>query len=1507
MNQRQEQGPGRTGGGSKGKRRRGSGRSGRGPRPFTPLQLAQRAAALPVVTFPDLPVSAHRDQIAAAIAQHQVVIVAGETGSGKTTQLPKICLQLGRGISGLIGHTQPRRLAARSVAERIADELGQTVGREPGQVIGYQVRFTDEVGPTTLVKLMTDGILLNEIQVDPDLRRYDTLIIDEAHERSLNIDFILGYLARLLPRRPDLKVIITSATIDSDRFADHFSQFTGDRVPVIEVSGRTYPVEIRYRPLSPDQSGTPAKTPTEEAEPSTAQTPGAGAPQLVLEDPDDDLATLGYGLGEAIDLEQGLCGAVDELLSEPAGDILVFLPGERDIREAQVALEEFLRERRPPVSVELVPLFARLSAAEQHRIFAPHSRRRIILSTNIAETSLTVPGIKYVVDAGLARISRFSNKTKVQRLPIERVSQASANQRSGRAGRLEDGIAIRLYSAGDYAARPRYTEPEILRTSLAAVILQMAALGLGEVSQFPFLDPPSSRAVRDGVQLLVELGALTEAGKLTSIGRKLARLPIDPRLGRMLLAGQENGCASEVLVIIAALSIQDVRERPLDAQAAADQAHARFNDSRSDFMTYLNLWRYLNVQARDLSGSAFRRLCHREYLHYLRFREWRDVVGQLRQMCREMGIQVEALGEPDRGEIRQYADPASAVVEYGRGVRAVDYDQLHRALLVGLLSNIGTWEQAKGTYLGARATRFTVWPGSGLAGGHPPWIMAAELVETSRLFARTVAQIKIEWVEHAAQHLLTRSYSEPYWSRAKGAALIKERVSLYGLTLAADRSVLLASLGDRQLGASLAPQLAPPQPGSIAAIAQGLFAQAGSGGWSSQFFGPKPEAEGLTARELAREMFLREALVEGNWRVSYLKFQRENQELLDEAREVEQRSRQAGKVAGEEELFRFFDERVPAEITSARSFENWWKKTRPDQPRLLNYRWEDVIHDVSRGGEDGFPDHWQQGELSLPLSYDFQPGSDTDGVTVTIALAQLPQVQDEGFDWLVPGLLSQLCAGTIRALPKEKRRLLAPAPDVGEQVAKRLTHRGETVLEAAVSPAEEAEDPRSLGASLDRLAQWAQQTGKAKGPLTVSPQSVNPVPEPTPSPEVTPPSEVTRRFFPAFAQAVANLRGVELTEADEQHVSQHLPAHLQMHFQVVDRNGKVLAHGSSLLELQRRLAPQADRAIHQAVRQAVRQAGKERPGRAHASTADAGSWQQEEVTEFPSNPIAPVVETTNAQGLTVRGYPALVAAPDRDLVSLRLCATAEQAELSHRDGVARLLERQLRLPLTRVTTRWSGREALLLAASPYPSTEALVAAAQLAAARTLRAELAPQPIRRAEDFAELVSQARDRFEEEVYRLLQLTVKSLEAQRRVEEALDRHPEESLEPVRRQVRRELKRLLSADFLTETDRRTLSSLPRYLDALAIRLDRAARGPAALRTDQERWSNLLELRTRWDDARERAAARPLNLQVHDRLNRVKWLLEELAVSQFAEQLGTAERVSPQRISRQLDAIWEG
>ena len=1635
-------------------------------KPFTPEQLAERAAAIPVIEFPDLPVSARRDEIARAIRDHQVVIVSGETGSGKTTQLPKICMQLGRGVSGMIGHTQPRRLAARSVADRIAHELGQTVGRESGQVVGYQVRFTDEVGPTTLVKLMTDGILLAEIQSDPMLRRYDTLIIDEAHERSLNIDFILGYVARLLPARPDLKVIITSATIDSDRFARHFGTWEGapgsgrliEPAPVIEVSGRTYPVEIRYRPLGPTTpSSYTSEASSQQADENievieTTDVTESGPMQLVLEDPDDELATLGYGMGEDIDVETAICHAVDELSAEGDGDILVFLPGERDIRDTEAALLDHLKGRgrragddkgAHPGDIEILPLYARLTAAEQHRVFEPHRLRRVVLATNVAETSLTVPGIRYVIDPGLARISRYSNKTKVQRLPIEPVSQASANQRAGRCGRIAEGVAIRLFSQADYVSRPRFTEPEILRTSLASVILQMASLGLGAVEDFPFLDAPDRRAVRDGVALLVEIGALAQDSgtedatpassqyRLTGIGRDLARLPIDPRLGRMLLEAERLGCASEVLVIVAALSIQDVRERPAEHQGAADASHARLADPHSDFITYLNLWRYLAVQARDLSGSAFRRLCRAEFFHYLRWREWRDVVGQLRQMARALGIGVGPVGEPSTGDVVEAArfggaqDAAvRAVLAYGQGPASVDADQVHRSLLVGLLSYLGSWDETKRDYEGARGTHFTIWPGSGVS-GHPAWVMTAELVETSRLFARTVARIRPEWVEPAARDLLKRSYSEPFWSVAKGAAMVRERVTLYGLTLAADREVLLGRLGDLVIDEAVAASRShAPRAGSLEALAAGLVSASkdplSSGSFEPRHFEELAAArEGTTARELAREMFIRNALVDGQWREKH-GFQRRNEALVEQAREVERRSRTHGLVADEQARFRFFDDLIPEHVTSAAAFNRWWKDERRSHPDLLIYPASLLMPREATSGE-GFPDRWQCGDLSLALSYEFAPGSPRDGVSMHIPIEVLERVSDKGTDWLVPGMREDLLTEAIRALPKGVRRLLAPAPDVAASVARWIEQAGDEPALAVAASADSSAgpartgagagggkktaqsdepDPLSLDAAMGRLAAWGATSGKlstrnspkknatkgskkqasasaddatSAGPRGAAAQpgtAASPASHAgaaasgatgadatsTNAPSTATAAAPTRRaltdgpVLDALAHAVRVLRGVDLSEADLAHARAHLPDHLRMTFVVTDASGKELGAGKDLAYLQRSLAHDANKAVRTAVRAALEEASEKQarrnkrgrggkysattgangttsgassptdsstgsPGEKSPSTSANGAtatgngprdaaqasapdptFHADGITQMPTLPRS-ITQTSGT--MTLRAFPALVpqGSASAPAAGVRVMASAAEADREHRAGLARLLLTRVALATNRVTTRWTGREALMLAASPYADTAALVADAQLASALALVDELStPANVRDPEAFETLVAAARDAHEDRVYQILSHVVRALEASAEADAAVRSHPQASLEETTRDVARHGKTLLYEGFVSATPAFALPHLARYLRAGAVRIERAASSPGALGRDLEDMDRIHQAEADIAAARQALERRPYEARAAA-LTQARWMAEELRVSMFAQTLGTPNKVSMKRL----------
>ena len=881
-------------------------------------RVRRRAEAIPAPEYPEqLPVSARKDEIAEAIRENQVVVIAGETGSGKTTQIPKICLELGRGVRGMIGHTQPRRLAARSVAERIADELGVEIGGP----VGSAVRFDDRTGPDTSVKLMTDGVLLAEIRRDRLLHAYDTIIIDEAHERSLNIDFLLGYLKQILPRRPDLKLIITSATIDPERFARHFAGPDGRPAPVIEVSGRTFPVEIRYRPLQVEHGD-----------------------RVIDLDPLDALAD-----------------AVAELLREDDGDVLVFLSGEREIRDA----EEVLRGRKFR-NTEIFPLFARLTAAEQQRAFRAHSTRRVVLSTNIAETSVTVPGIRYVVDTGLARISRYSTRTKVQRLPIEPISQASAAQRAGRCGRVADGICIRLYSEEDFEARPEFTDPEILRTNLASVILSMADLDLGPVDDFPFVEPPDRKAVRDGMTLLTELGALTvdddERPRLTEVGRDMAALPLDPRLARMVVEGHRNGALGDVLVVVAALTVQDIRERPAEERDKADQFHRRFTDKTSDFLGYLNLWRYITEQRRELSGSAFRKMCKAEYLHWLRIREWQDLNAQLRSMCRERGW------HPPSGQASE--------------------DDLHKAILTGLLTNVGMREEDAREFRGTRGIRFQIFPGSDLARKPPRWVMASELVETSRLWARDVARIDPAWIEQLGGHLTRTQYSEPHWSDARGAAMAYEKVLLLGLTVVEARRVLLSRVD------------AP----------------------------------------LAREMLVRHGIVEGrlDTRVPVI---RENAEAVAQARELETRSRRRDLVIDDEALVAFYLERLPGDITSGRHLDSWWKKRGHRDPDAIRLTPADIRTSEAAPDAGDFPPFWQQGDRRFELHYEFDPGGAADGITVRIPLPQLSSVTTAGFEWLVPGLREELYTEMLRTLPKYLRRLCSPPAEYAALLARDVTPR----------------------------------------------------------------------------------------------------------------------------------------------------------------------------------------------------------------------------------------------------------------------------------------------------------------------------------------------------------------------------------------------------------------------------------------------------------------------------------
>jgi ATP-dependent helicase HrpA len=1295
------------------------------------------------ISYPEhLPVSERREDIAAAIRDHQVVIVAGETGSGKTTQLPKICLELGRGAGrenggGLIGHTQPRRIAARSVAERIADELST----ELGDLVGYQVRFTDRTSAASRIKLMTDGILLAELQRDRDLKRYDTIIIDEAHERSLNIDFLLGYLKRLLPRRPDLKVIVTSATIDTQRFAEHFALDPAGRVasaserietrpaPIIEVSGRTYPVEVRYRPLMelPEDTG-----------------------------PDAD------GDGEPVvrDQTEAIVEAVKELSAEGPGDILVFLPGEREIRDTADALADISKSvRGGGGGVEIVPLYSRLSAADQHRVFQPHTGRRVVLATNVAETSLTVPGIKYVIDSGVARISRYSARSKVQRLPIEAISQASANQRSGRCGRVEAGIAIRLYSEEDFEGRPEFTDPEILRTNLASVILQMASLGLGEISRFPFVEAPDSRNITAGVQLLEELGALvpgsTAAARLTGLGKKLARLPIDPRLARMILEAERLGCVREVIVIAAALSLQDPRERPGQdhpkEQAQADQFHARFKAESSDFITWLNLWRYLKEQQRELSSSAFRRMCKREFLNYLRVREWQEFESQLRQVCKEMRL--------DTGRSSLTADSTTG------GGQPYDADGIHQALLSGLLSHIGMLEerekekpaQARGgdkprrpgprEYLGARNTKFAIFPGSALHKKNPQFVMAGELVETSRLWARQNAAIKPEWAERLAGDLVKRTYSEPHWSRKRAAVMARERVTLYGVPLIADRLVNY----------------------------------------------------GRIDAAIARELFIRHALVYGEWQTHH-RFLAENAKLLEEAKELEHRARRRDIVVDEHTLFDFYDARIPENVVSGAHFDRWWKQQRDKSVLTFDLDMLTREHDVD---ETEFPSQWESGPLTFEIGYHFEPGTAEDGLTIDVPVATLNRVGDDDFSWNVPGLREELVTALIRSLPKNLRTSFVPAPD---QARKFL-----------------AETPAGEEPLLDALERWARSSAGVHIPREAWDQS-------------------------------------------------KIPEHLRPTYRVVDESGRERARGKDLAALKAPLAGE----FRKAIAEVATDAGLSRTGLTTWSIGDL-----------------PATVTEKRAGHEVTVYPALD--DEGTTAGVVVCGSVEEAEARHRLGVARLLLLAKPSPAKQVIDGLTMQDKLALASTPYANTAALVEDCRAAVVQQV-VDARPRAMTEAA-FTELEQALGSAAEHQaaVAAVLSDALRALAAWREVDKALSGRADMRQLPALTDMKDQLGRLMTRGFIREAGATQLRRYPTYLAAIVERRRKLDQNIAADRQLQDRIADLQE------HYLHQVAALPAGRPPGERLRQARWMLEEYRIQLWAQQLGTAQTVSDQRIRKVL------
>ena len=1239
--------------------------------------IIRRQANCPEITYPEnLPVSQKKDAIYNAIRDNQVVIIAGETGSGKTTQIPKVCLELGRGIKGFIGHTQPRRLAARSVAERIAHELKSTLGES----VGYKVRFSDHVGDNTLVKLMTDGILLAELQQDKLLLQYDTIIIDEAHERSLNIDFILGYLKQLLPKRPDLKVIITSATIDPERFSKHFSQ-----APIIEVSGRTYPVEVRYRPIGGDE------------------------------------------LDSDKDMTDGIIDAIDELSRESAGDILIFMSGEREIRDTADALNK-LQLRH----TEVLPLFARLSNSEQNRIFHPHNGRRIILATNVAETSLTVPGIKYVIDTGFARVSRYSYRTKVQRLPIEPISQASANQRKGRCGRVSDGICIRLYSEDDFISRAEFTDPEILRTNLASVILQMTSIGLGDIGAFPFVQPPDKRNIQDGVRLLEELGALQEgtnnngAYRLTPMGKQLAQLPIDPRLARMVLEARKYGAVKELMVITSALSIQDPRERPMDKQQASDEKHRRFQDKDSDFLSFLNMWDYLKTQQKELSHSQFRKLCRQEFLNFMRVREWQDVYTQLRQVVKELGFPVNS-------------EPA-------------DFRSVHVALLSGLLSHIGQKDADKQEFTGARNARFSIYPGSGLFKKPPKWTMVAELVETSRLWGRIAARIEPEWIEPIAEHLVKHQYSEPHWSKAQGAVMANEKVTLYGLPIVASRPINYSQIDPL----------------------------------------------------LCRELFIRHALVEGDWQTRHAFF-RDNLKLRTEVEELEHKSRRRDILVDDETMFTFYDQRIPQDVVSSRHFDKWWKEAQKTSPDLLNFEKSMLIKDdAKRVSALDYPNYWQQDNLKLRLTYQFEPGTAADGVTVHIPLPILNQVKDEGFDWQIPGIRHELIVALIKSLPKPIRRNFVPAPNYASAFLERV--------------------PQVEGDLLDRLE-----------------------------------------------KELRRMTGVTVDRESWQ--LDQVAEHLKMTFRVVGDKNKILAESKDLNKLKENL--------------------KEKVQETLSAVADDGIEQQNlHIWSFGDLPQR---YEQKRGGYSVKAYPALV--DEKNSVGIKLFETETEQQASMWEGVRRLLLLNIPSPIKYLHEKLPNKAKLGLYFNPYGKVLDLIDDCIACGVDKLIASYGGL-IWQEDEYQKLQEYVRAELNDAVVDIAKQVEAILTQVFAINKRLKGRVDISVAFALSDIKAQLGQLVFPGFVTSHGWKRLADIPRYLSAIEKRMEKLAIDPNRDRAQMSRVENVIQQWQQW------LGKLTEKQKQQDDVQNIRWMIEELRVSLFAQQIGTPYPISDKRILQAIEQI---
>jgi ATP-dependent helicase HrpA len=1285
---------------------------------------------LPAVTFPEeLPVSGKRADIAKAIRDHQVVIVSGETGSGKTTQLPKICLELGRGEKGLIGHTQPRRIAASSTARRIAQELNSPLGEH----VGYKVRFNDTLSDGAWIKLMTDGILLAETQTDPLLRQYDTIIIDEAHERSLNIDFLLGYLKQLLPKRPDLKVIITSATIDAERFARHFAQ--GDRLPpVIEVSGRLYPVEIRYRPVAPFDRNASAN-PNANADAAQARRSAMAAKER----------------GQR-DLMDAVVDAVDELARIGSGDVLVFLPGEREIRDAA----EALRKHHPP-HVEILPLFARLSAQEQERIFKPTNARRIVLATNVAETSLTVPGIRYVVDAGLARVKRYSYRNKVEQLQIEPVAQSAANQRAGRCGRVAAGVCIRLYDEQDYLLRPKFTDPEILRSSLAAVILRMKSLHLTDVEEFPFIEPPLGRAIADGYQLLQELGAVDDDNRLTKLGRDLARLPLDPRVGRMILAARQNACLTEMLIIASALSVQDPRDRPMEAQNAADTAHKKFADEKSEFLIYLKIWKWFeDAIAHKKTNRQLQEECRANFLSQLRLREWRDVHSQLLTIVREQGWRLNEL--------------------------QATYEQLHTALLTGLLGNIGFKAEdephASSQYLGARGIKFHIWPGSSLSKKAGKWIMAAELVETTRLYARCIAQIQPEWLERIAGHLLKKSYGEPRWEKRGAQVSAYERATLYGLVIYSQRRIHYGLINPKE----------------------------------------------------ARELFIRDALVGGDFdtRASFFAH---NHKLVREIENLEHKSRRLDVLVDDDLIAAFYDKQIPADVVNGIGFEKWYQDASASEPKLLYLNRDELMrHEAAGVTTELFPKVTNVAGIEMGLSYHFEPGSPRDGVTLTVPLYALNQVSAERSEWLVPGMLKEKVHLLLKSLPQKLRRHCVPLPDYAAGFCdrvqeKHLFGRG-SLLDAVMA------DVREQTAVATRTTDYKLET---------------------------------------------------------------LPAHHFMNFKVIDEHGRQLDMGRNLGVLRAELGGQARESFQRLAEKTApttaidTQEQDNKPtaatGKAASGNAGSSNAQHQNLTGWIFGELPELLEIQRGKQ-TLIGFPALV---DRKThCDIEVFDDPDEAARVHRIGLRRLFALQLKEQLKFLDKNIPGLQQMGMQFMALGSQEEL--RDQIIEKGLERACLQEPLPKNAQEFNARRDEGKSRLGllgNEIARLVGTILSEYHALPKKLQTVKAHAQGFND-----MQAQLQQLITKRFIADTDYTQLAHFPRYLKAIATRIDKLRADPARDAKAMAEWQQAAQA---WQRALKERHGDP-------KMSEYRWLLEELRVSLFAQELRTPMPVSVKRLQK----VWE-